>query len=513
MSEPIEAELKLACDAVDLKGLQDHPRLTGAKSQAETRLNSVYFDTADQDLRQAGFVLRVRDGDGRYVQTAKSAGDGLFERSEWEREVSGPKPDRAALDGTPLADVLGKKARLKSLFTVAVERRTYEVEEGESLIEVALDHGRIEKAGAGSGTLPISELELELKQGTPSDLFALSRSLVAEIHVRLGVRSKAERGYLLLDGGLDGVRKAEPLPLGEDMTAAEAFKAIAHGCLRHMRLNEDVLLDHRDADALHQVRVAIRRLRSAFSLYGDLVVDAQSVRLRSDLKRLSEPLGRARNLDVFLAKTLPKERERHPDEKGLLGLETHLEVKRTEAYADVMAMLNSDAWRRHVLDLVAWINAGPWLADDGRKAAKDRNQPAQAFASGVLEKRRRQVKKRGRNLDALSPEDRHQVRIAAKKLRYGAEFFGGLYTGKKAGKRHAAFVQALSELQDCLGDLNDIVTGHELLDDLTDTDLKATSAVFAAGVTAADIEAQSVKLLKAAAQAHEELVDMRPFWR
>lgn len=512
MSEPKEAELKLACEAADLRALQEHPRLKGAKSQPEVQLSSVYFDTAEQDLRKAGFVLRVRSQDGKFIQTAKSAGDGLFERSEWEQPVSGAGPDLDALAKTPLSDVLAKKARLKPLFTVTVERRTYEVEEGASRIEVALDRGRIEKA-SGSETSSIGEIELELKQGTPDDLFTLAHSLVADVPVRLGVRSKAERGYLLLDGKKDGVRKAEPLSLREDMTAAEAFRAIAHGCLRHMRLNENVLLDHRNPDALHQVRVAIRRLRSAFSLYGNLIRDAQSERLRDDLKRLSEPLGRARNLDVFLAKTLPKERTRHPDEIGLLGLERHLEAQRTEAYAEVLTMLNSDAWRHLVLDLVAWINAGPWLADTGKKATQERDQAATAFAAGVLDKRRRQVKKRGRDLDKLSPEDRHQVRIAAKKLRYGAEFFGSLYAGKKAGKRHATFVQALSELQDCLGDLNDIATGHELLDHLADTELKTASAMFAAGVTAVDIEARSGKLLKAAAQAHEELVEMRPFWR
>jgi triphosphatase len=511
MTEPMEAELKLTCSAADLRTLQEHPRLREARSHTEGQLRSVYFDTDDQDLRQAGFVLRVRAQDGRHVQTAKSAGDGLFERSEWEQAVSGPRPDRAALAKTPLAEALGPKAHLEPQFTVAVERRSYEVEEGSSLIEVALDKGRIETLDGDA--VHVSELELELKEGTPSDLFALARSLVADVPVRLCVRGKAERGYLLLDGTPDEVQKAEPLPLDVDMTAADAFKAIAHACLRHMRLNEDILLDHRDPDALHQVRVAIRRLRSAFSLYGDLILDYRSERLRADLKRLSEPLGRARNLDVFLTKTLPKERARHPDVTGLLGLERYLEAQRTEAYAEVMATLNSDAWRHHVVDLVAWINAGPWLFDDRRKAARDRDQSAQAFAAGVLEKRRRQVKKRGRDLDTLSPEDRHQVRIAAKKLRYGAEFFGGLYTGKKASKRHAAFVKALSELQDCLGDLNDIATGHELLDDLTDTNLKATSAVFAAGVTAADIEARSGKLLKAAAKAHEELVEMRPFWR
>lgn len=176
-------------------------------------------------------------------------------------------------------------------------------------------------------------------------------------------------------------------------------------------------------------------------------------------------------------------------------------------------MLNSDEWRRFVLDLVFWINAGPWLIDTGAKSARERNQSAKAITVSVLEKRRRQVKKRGRKLDTLSSESRHQVRIAAKKLRYGAEFFAGLYRGKKATKRHAAFVSALSELQDGLGELNDIATGHELLHDLTDTELKAGSAVFAAGMTAADIEARGAKLLKTASRAPDELVDMRPFWR
>jgi triphosphatase len=129
----------------------------------------------------------------------------------------------------------------------------------------------------------------------------------------------------------------------------------------------------------------------------------------------------------------------------------------------------------------------------------------------VLEKRRRQVKKRGRDLESLNAEERHNVRIAAKKLRYGAEFFAGLYIDKKASKRHMAFVAALEDLQDSLGDLNDITTGHELLNELTEAG--SGSALFAAGMTAADIEARATKLVASAAKAHEALIDVRPFWR
>lgn len=297
------------------------------------------------------------------------------------------------------------------------------------------------------------------------------------------------------------------------MNAADAFRAVAHACLRHMRLNEDIILDRREPGALHQTRVAIRRLRSAFSLFGDLVADERTEAMRSNLKRLSAPLGRARNLDVFLTRTLPAERERHPDESGLLSLERHLEAQRTEAYEAVRTALGSEEWRRFVLDLVAWINAGPWLTNGGEKEARRRDQPAAAFAFKVLEKRRRQVKKRGHDLGSLSVEERHEVRIAAKKLRYGAEFFAGLYTAKKAVKRYEAFLSALEDLQDGLGDLNDIATGHEILGELAGTEAGAGSTLFAAGMTAADIEARTRKLVASAAEAHETLLDVRPFWR
>ena len=511
MSEPREIELKLQAEPSDLARLQEHPLLQHA-TQDETVLTAAYFDTDDQRLRNAGYSLRVRRQDGRHVQTAKAEGDGLIERSEWEQEVAGDALDREALARTPLAALL-EGAEPRRRFSVVVERTTYLVEQGQSRIEVALDRGRIETTEAGTTALPVCEIELELKSGEAADVFALAHAVATLVPLRLGVLSKAERGYRLTEDGVAQVRKAEPVPVREDMPAAGAFRAVAHACLRHMRQNEDILLDGRNADALHQMRVAVRRLRSAFSLFGDLVADPQGDRLRADLKRLTEPLGRARNLDVFLSATLPAERERHPDEPGLLNLEKHLEAQRTEAYEAVQAMLRSDEWRTLILDLVAWINVGPWLRAEDPDTVQRLRQPASDFAANVLDRRRRQVKRRGRDLDRLSPEERHQVRIAAKKLRYGAEFFAGLYTGRKAAKRHKAFVKALSELQDHLGELNDIATGHELLDDLAGADLRAASTLFAAGVTAADLESRTRKLLSAAAEAHEELLDLKPFWR
>ena len=141
MTAPKEIELKLVCDASDLTILREHPRLRGAVGEERDQLNSVYFDTHDGRLREAGYVLRVRGTKDGYVQTAKGAGDGLLERSEWERPVEGPEPDRDALEGTPLAKLLGKNTKPAPMFTVAVERLAYHVEQGASRIEVALDQG------------------------------------------------------------------------------------------------------------------------------------------------------------------------------------------------------------------------------------------------------------------------------------------------------------------------------------------------------------------------------------
>ena len=512
MSDPREIELKLECEPSDLATLQDHPLLRDAAEQGEAELASVYFDTSDRLLLAAKLGLRVRESGGSFVQTLKAEGDGLFDRPEWEHPVERSEPDRAALSDTPFARHIAADAALEPLFITRVTRRTYLVEQGGSRIEVALDTGRIEAPAAGDRIVPICEVELELKDGTASDLFALAQAIANLVPVRIGVRSKAERGYALATGKLDKVRKAEPVPLREDMSAADAFRAVAHACLRQMRINEDILLKGRDADALHQMRVAIRRLRSAFSLFGDLVDDPLGVRIRTELKEVTEPLGRARNLDVFLATILPAERERHPDETGLLGLERQLEDERTKAYRDIAALLGSDAWRMLLLDLVGWINAGPWLRDEGPGRTALREEPARVFAARELDRRRRQVKRRGRHLDELEPEERHRVRIAAKKLRYGAEFFAALFPGKKAAKRHSAFGKALSDLQDHLGALNDIATGDELMRDMTVEPVGA-STLFAAGMTAADIESRTRTLLEAAAEAHEELVDTKPFWR
>ena len=525
MQAPREIELKLTCDEPALARLARHPLLQAGAETEPLALRATYYDTAARDLERAGLSLRVRREDARTVQTVKGAAAsvGLFDRPEWEGPIEGPGPDLAALADTPAAAILAEAAApdLAPLYATVVERTVRPVRYGASRIAVTLDAGRIETA---AGTAPVCEVEFELAEGDPADLFALAQALAETIPLRLGALSKSERGEAVLAGTLHRPSKAERIVLDEASTAGEALVRIVEGCLRHLSLNEAVFLQTSDPEALHQVRVALRRLRSALTLYKPmLATDAAAQRLRTDIKRVTEPFGTARNLDVYLEETLAAEIERRPDEPALDALRARTLAERDRAYDAVIGVLEGAAWRGLLIDLLTWVEAGSWRDAAGpERDPAPRDRPAAAFAAAVLKRLRRRVKRRGRGLARLDPEARHRVRIEAKKLRYGAEFFGGLFPDRRARKRHKAFVAALADLQDHLGALNDLATAHGLAATLSATvaappgsDEPATPApaLFAAGLTAADAEARAGDRLAKAEAAHGTLVDLRPFWR
>ena len=165
-----EIELKLEFDPADLARIHAHPLLAATASQQKT-LRTTYYDTADLVLRKAGVSLRVRDTNGRFVQTIKSANGsaGLFDRSEWEHEVKDRDIDLIAARGTALEPLLSKKLRrsLKPLFKTKVRRTIYPVTTEAAEIELAIDNGSIH---AGRRSAPIRELELELKRGPVASL-------------------------------------------------------------------------------------------------------------------------------------------------------------------------------------------------------------------------------------------------------------------------------------------------------------------------------------------------------
>ena len=479
-----ELELKLEVDPEAI----DRLAATGLLSNITPKVIhqvSTYFDTPDQDLRAAGLSLRVRTADGRHVQTIKAgsgAAAGLFARPEWERDVAGFEPE---LDhGSPVHMLIppDKLRTIRPAFTVTITRRQWVVGHDGGTVELVADTGAVT---ASDRTTPVSELELELKGGSPIAIFALARLLGAEIPLRLGVLSKAERGYALIGpAALDAI-KAEKLDVSADATTADAFAQVVGTCLRHFRLNEAILRRAPDPEALHQTRVALRRLRSALSISKPVVADDRFPRLASELKWLAGSLGPARDLDVL--------RERLGDAAGPALL-----VARDEAYSVALDALDSRRTRDLMIDMVEWTALGNWRVQPSDPDAVDAD--VADFSSAVIGKLRRRMKRRGRDLATLDDEARHQLRITAKKLRYATGFFQGLYAHTPSRRRFKAFAKHLEALQDHLGVLNDLATAPALLQRFgLDRDALLPSTARA-------------KILSDATEAYARLMGSKRFW-
>ncbi|KQT06775.1 MULTISPECIES: CHAD domain-containing protein [unclassified Rhizobium] len=479
-----ETELKLEILPADLDRLLESDLL--GEPAAIIEQQSTYLDTSDHRLQVAGFSLRIRRSGDSTVQTVKATGPSasLFARSEWETKISGETP---TLDhSSPLLNEFGPIANaLSPQFEVVIRRRVWNLVENGSKIEAVIDTGMVD---AWDRQTPITEMELELKEGTAGDLFTLARQVGAIVPFKLGMLSKAERGFRLLQPQRIA-SKSEPIELDRGISAHEAFQVIAGSCFRQFRINETILLERKNPEALHQARVALRRLRSAISLFKPLFPDDEARRISDEFRWLTGVLGEARNLDVLLPKA---------DE-----LRVHLMEARTSAYEDAVDALGSFRAKALILGFYEWLQCGEYLVvSDG--LASPRGSAAE-FAVAALDRQRRKLKKRGKNLAETDDDRRHEARKDAKKLRYAAEFFGSLFTDKRATRRYSKFIEAMEHLQDQLGALNDLATGPDVLDKhgLRDHP-EATDLISHANKSA---------LISKAQDALDEVLDAKPFWR
>jgi len=450
---PVETELKLALEPAAVARLRRSPLLRALKvgRGAKQRLVSVYFDTADRKLLRHDLSLRVRQVGTKRIQTLKAAAHAPLARHEWECEVDGDVPDLEsliALTGVPPGGLDGDEV-LQKVFATDVERTAWplRLEDG-SEVELALDLGQI---STDRGSAPICEAELELKSGAAARLFELAADLHRDVPFRVEGRAKSVRGYALAAGDpAPSARAVMPL-LDPGMDVEAAFKAIAWACLRHLDLNESCAALGHDPEGVHQVRVALRRLRSVFSLFRDnLPPDAAD--LVAELRWLAGACGPARDWDVFIVQVLTPLRERLPREASLARLAEAAVAERATAYAAVREALAAPRTTILKLRLGQFLTA-PWNLPAGTPALV-------AFADAVLRKRYRKLAELGRRKAELGPEQLHALRLLAKKQRYATEFFRGLY-GKKAVRRH---VQALMAVQDVLGLMNDASVGAGLMD-------------------------------------------------
>jgi len=500
-----EVELKFLVSPSDVATIRANPIFAHKTTQAQLR--SVYYDTPAWDLRESGVSLRVRHKEGVFTQTVKSAsGLSLFDRDQWESEIKGKNPDRSAWAGTPVADILsahGVRA-LRPVFTTTVQRTVRLLNEGVSIVEASFDRGEL---AAGKLREPIEEVELELKGGQTKALFIIAHRLAADTVLRLSFDNKAERGYQLIghDELIPHTARSSGIP--SDISAVEGFARVARSCLAQVSGNAELLRRVRNPEVLHQLRVGLRRLRAAFATFKPVVSRESLERLKDEIIWLGNELDPARDLDVFIERTLHSAKAGAHGDAMLAAFDRRLLRAQDEAYDRAVAALASQRFAMLLLNCAECV-ATPLRRGAARVEARLRDDGASVLAAHALKRFRHELHKRAKHLGTLNPAGRHRVRIEAKKLRYAVEFFTETF-GKRTHKRRRKFIAALNVLQNTLGELNDMAMARTTA--LAVVGHRAPLA-FRAGQVVADSNRDEPRLLEKAVHAYKRWWNVRPFW-
>jgi inorganic triphosphatase YgiF len=430
--------------------------LTVGKPETRT-LRSLYFDTPDHQLRAQGISLRLRSSQDRgWVQTVKAGngvGEGVFQRIEFEAPLADPEPDLQAISDRKLRRKIAQastRSSLEPVFETLITRTTRKLHADDAELELALDEGVI---CAGKQQSALCEAELELKAGSPASLLEVATTLFASGSLRLAHASKAERGYNLLlgrhDEGLVPQRASHPVLSGDESCAA-AFLLFLQSANAQIVANRRVVLETEDPEGAHQLRIGLRRLRSALRAFRPLMDTPLLRQIETHARDLAASVGRLRDADVLIEDIVAPVAGRLKGEPGIRELRECLGAHRLKVRDAVRRDLSGAPWSKLQLDLLLWP---PTLAENARL-----QRPVADFAGMALSKGWKKLAKLGAAIDRLSNEQRHEMRKALKSLRYTGEFFASLYRESDV----ARFAKELKSLQDVFGYVNDVVVAKEL---------------------------------------------------
>jgi triphosphatase len=508
-----EIELKFIGPEDAMSRLRDSPVLKrlAARRRASTRaLQAVYFDTADFALRKSGIVLRVRDEGNGFLQTVKTIdGPDAATRTEIKSQVAALAPDIGAIGDKHLRRIIEKAAHgrdLNAVFAVEMQRTSVVlVPKRGTEIEAAFDIGCVKDIAAGNAEAPILEFELELLAGDANELVTCARELTAGLALTLAGQSKAARGYALVSGGAHAPVKSSSLTLPEKSNASDAFGRIVGHCLHHLLGNWSAVAVARDPEGVHQMRVALRRLRSAVSLFGGPFRAALHP-LEEDIRWLAQVLGAARDLDVFEDEVFGPAARAHGEDPRLEALSVIVRARRQAVWENVISALESERCRALMLNIAAATLEKPWLATSTTAAAR----PVRTLARKRLARRYAQAMKIGKKVKTLDQRGRHALRIRVKKLRYALEFFGSLYPARAVAK----YLRGLGVLQDVLGHMNDAAVARRLADEFMATGHNDPAAVdYACGIIAGWHLGHDVERHKTLSRQWQQFAKLKPLWK
>jgi triphosphatase len=460
------------------------------------RLHATYLDTHDATLRGAHAALRMRRGGRRWLQCFKAeppTGAVLLGRSEWEGAARG---GRLRLAAFPLDEIRARTGidlgaledRLHAVFTTQFDRSTVVLQAPGARIEVAFDCGMI---AAGRRREPLREIEFELLEGDFLVLLERVRALIPGLALALEVRSKAERGYRLASGERPGPVKARRPAIDPQGNPCDAIGAIVGACVTQVAANAGGAAAACDPEYLHQLRVGLRRLRSALRIFRARVPPERSQALVDGLHAVLPALGVARDWDVvtdFLEKRIV------PSVGDGIDLPATLRWarrRRMRARRDARVVVASSAFQQLLIDALIWAEQACRSEYAAPLEPAAQAPTLAAFARRKVVRLARRVEQHGDGCDWADAAARHQVRIRLKRLRYACEFFVACFKRKRVRR----YLNHLEALQDLLGELNDLARARQLLAD--PAGLAGMQSAFIKGWLAAREDALIVSLAEA----------------
>ena len=481
-------------------------------------LRSIYFDTPDHALHRSGYSIRLRLDGGRWIQTVKSRSglrrglrSGLHSGLSRVSEFECPAGD-GELHLDNIADKTARKhikrlisgKRFDPVCETHMNRTSAQIGAPDGTrAELSVDHGKI-LAGALSAEL--REMEIELIAGTVDGLFDLARDLLTEGGFRFSCLSKSDRGYLLAEEGRIDVpmhpRMAKPVPLHAKQTVGEAARDILRECFDQITGNIDLIRASKDPAGPHQLRVGLRRLRSAFVLFCEQINKPEMKRLNEEAKWLGQEIGALRDRDVTALDIVRPMQQSCPDEPSFAALSSLLAAERAKTRKHVRHVLKSQRAMSFLLDLARVVETMPI----GKTGEGD--MPIGKLAKRALDRRWKSVREHAKAIEKLTGEERHTLRKELKKLRYTVEFMAPFFSNKRV----APFTRQLKQLQSVFGELIDAAMIMELFSGETALGAQDPAAQRAIGWVIGTRMTKSQQDWHEAKSLWKDLKDTGAFW-
>jgi len=402
---PLETELKLSIDPCFVNKIIQHPMLQAVEdSRQQVRMRGIYLDTSDHALRQANTSLRVRHEGHGWVQTVKGEGkteNGLHQRQEWEMVVDNDQPVYDLLPQEVKEGVFSEPnlwSCLQPLFETDFQRTTWQLKDEQgNHVECCLDQGQVKTS---THNVPISELELELKQGDPLVLFEIALQLQTDIPLKIENISKAARGYQLHKSQIPLVKKLTQLPFKTNVTIETAFINSCHHALAQLQDNEQVLKYHNDYAGLCAYRQGLQQLQATLYLYRSLLNQKSYKKFKQLLKQPQKYLDKVRYCEWLLSDLAEMQCSCPKQAPLLANLHRKIAQQRRKNYIQLRQYLYTVSYSRLLLRLSYFLMDKPIISHS--------QGSAQLFATEQLAKHYRKIL----SLPGGCRQDRHAQRLA-----------------------------------------------------------------------------------------------------